>query len=123
MEEVLAVGDLIRVSSNDEGEGTYQVPAAQAALVSLNPDDGAIISIVGGMGFELSKFNRATQAQRQPGSNFKPFLYAAALESGFTAASLINDAPVVLEDSSLEGMWRPENDEGSFTGPRDCAGL
>ena len=118
VEEVLAVGDLIRVSSNDEGEWVLtQVPAAQAALVSLNPDDGAIISIVGGMGFELSKFNRATQAQRQPGSNFKPFLYAAALESGFTAASLINDAPVVLEDSSLEGMWRPENDEGKFYGP------
>ncbi len=118
VEEVLAVGDLIRVSRNDEGEWVLtQVPAAQAALVSLNPDDGAIISIVGGMGFELSKFNRATQAQRQPGSNFKPFLYAAALESGFTAASLINDAPVVLEDSSLEGMWRPENDEGKFYGP------
>ena len=118
VEEVLAVGDLIRVSSNDEGEWVLtQVPAAQAALVSLNPDDGAIISIVGGMGFELSKFNRATQAQRQPGSNFKPFLYSAALESGFTAASLINDAPVVLEDNSLEGMWRPENDEGKFYGP------
>jgi penicillin-binding protein 1A len=118
VEEVLAVGDLIRVSINDAGEWVLtQVPDAQAALVSLNPDDGAIISIVGGMGFELSKFNRATQAQRQPGSNFKPFLYAAALESGFTAASLINDAPVVLEDSSLEGMWRPENDEGKFYGP------
>jgi len=118
VEEVLAVGDLIRVSMNDEGEWALtQVPGAQAALVSLNPDDGAIISIVGGMGFELSKFNRATQAQRQPGSNFKPFLYAVALESGFTAASLINDAPVVLEDSSLEGMWRPENDEGKFYGP------
>jgi penicillin-binding protein 1A len=70
------------------------------------------------MGFELSKFNRATQARRQPGSNFKPFLYSAALESGFTAASIINDAPVVVEDISLdEGMWRPENDEGKFYGP------
>lgn len=118
VEEVLAVGDLIRVTTTEEGEWVLtQVPGAQAALVSLNPDDGAMISIVGGMGFELSKFNRATQAQRQPGSNFKPFLYAVALESGFTAASLINDAPVVLEDSSLEGMWRPENDEGKFYGP------
>ncbi|MGB1140486.1 MAG: penicillin-binding transpeptidase domain-containing protein, partial [Halioglobus sp.] len=79
--------------------------------------DGAIVSIVGGMGFELSKFNRATQAQRQPGSNFKPFLYAAAMEHGFTAASIINDAPVVLEDSSLEDIWRPENDSGKFYGP------
>jgi penicillin-binding protein 1A len=93
------------------------VPAAQAALVSLNTDDGAIISIVGGMGFELSKFNRATQAQRQPGSNFKPFLYSAALEAGFTAASIINDAPIVMEDSSLEDIWRPENDSGKFFGP------
>tara|TARA_R110001592_G_scaffold363393_1_gene687250 strand:- start:92561 stop:95005 length:2445 start_codon:yes stop_codon:yes gene_type:complete len=117
--EVLAVGDLIRVTLNeDELWQLSQVPAAQAALVSLRPDDGAIISIVGGMGFELSKFNRATQAKRQPGSNFKPFLYSAALESGFTAASIINDAPVVVEDVSLdEGMWRPENDEGKFYGP------
>jgi penicillin-binding protein 1A len=117
--EVLAVGDLIRVTLNEEDQWSLsQVPAAQAALVSLRPDDGAIISIVGGMGFELSKFNRATQAKRQPGSNFKPFLYSAALESGFTAASIINDAPVVVEDISLdEGMWRPENDEGKFYGP------
>ena len=69
------------------------------------------------MGFELSKFNRATQAMRQPGSSFKPFLYAAALEAGFTAASIINDAPVVMEDSSLEDIWRPENDGGVFHGP------
>ena len=117
--EVLATGDLIRVTLNKEDQWSLsQVPAAQAALVSLRPDDGAIISIVGGMGFELSKFNRATQAKRQPGSNFKPFLYSAALESGFTAASIINDAPVVVEDVSLdEGMWRPENDEGKFYGP------
>ena len=125
--DVLAVGDLIRVArkvekgeEGEEKEGWFlsQVPAAQAALVSLRPDDGAVISIVGGIGFELSKFNRATQALRQPGSNFKPFLYSAALESGFTAASIINDAPVVVEDSSLdEGMWRPENDEGKFYGP------
>jgi penicillin-binding protein 1A len=116
--EVVAVGDLIRVSQEADGAWYLaQVPAAQAALVSLDPDNGAIVSIVGGMGFELSKFNRATQAQRQPGSNFKPFLYAAALDAGFTAASIINDAPVVLEDSSLEGIWRPENDGGEFHGP------
>lgn len=117
-EQLLAAGDLIRVKRDDEGQWHLaQVPAAQAALVSLNPDNGAILSIVGGMGFEDSKFNRATQAQRQPGSNFKPFLYSAALDGGFTAASLINDAPVVVEDSSLEGMWRPENDGGKFYGP------
>ncbi len=116
--DVVAVGDLIRVTRNDEDEWELaQVPAAQAALVSLDPSNGAIRSIVGGMGFELSKFNRAIQAQRQPGSNFKPFLYAAALDAGFTAASIINDAPVVMEDTSLEETWRPENDGGTFNGP------
>ncbi|MEQ8262319.1 penicillin-binding protein 1A [Pseudohaliea sp.] len=115
--DVLAVGDVIRVDRRDDAWRLSQVPAAQAALVSLDPDDGAIISLVGGIGFELSKFNRATQAERQPGSNFKPFLYAAALDAGFTAASIINDAPIVLEDASLEGIWRPENDGGKFYGP------
>jgi penicillin-binding protein 1A len=118
LDKVLAVGDLIRVSQGEEGQWQLsQVPAVQAALVSLNPDNGAIRAAVGGMGFELSKFNRATQAQRQPGSNFKPFVYSAALEAGFTAASIINDAPVVMEDSSLEDIWRPENDGGKFYGP------
>ncbi|MEP1469986.1 MAG: penicillin-binding protein 1A [Halieaceae bacterium] len=116
--DVVAVGDMVRVIVEDDGDWHLsQVPAAQAALVSLNPDDGAINAIVGGMGFELSKFNRATQAQRQPGSNFKPFVYSAALNHGFTAASLINDAPVVMEDTSLEDIWRPENDGGKFHGP------
>ena len=116
--DVVSVGDMVRVVEKDPGQWSLtQVPAVQAALVSLNPDDGAISAIVGGMGFELSKFNRATQAQRQPGSNFKPFLYSAAFNHGFTAASLINDAPVVLEDSSLEDIWRPENDGGKFHGP------
>lgn len=116
--EVLAIGDMIRVYRNPEGQlQLSQVPDAQAALISLNPDNGAIVSLVGGIGFELSKFNRATQAQRQPGSNLKPFLYSAALDAGFTAASLINDAPIVMEDSSLEGAWRPENDGGKFLGP------
>lgn len=117
-EEVLAAGDMIRITTGEDGEPWLsQVPAAQAALVSLDPNDGAIISVVGGMGFELSKFNRATQAMRQPGSSFKPFLYSAALDAGFTAASLINDAPVVLEDRALEDIWRPENDGGKFYGP------
>ncbi len=116
-DDVLTVGDLIRITQQDDEWHLAQVPAVQAALVSLNPDNGAIISIVGGLGFELSKFNRVTQALRQPGSNFKPFVYSAALESGFTAASIINDAPVVMEDSSLEDIWRPENDGGKFYGP------
>lgn len=116
-DDVLTAGDLIRITQQDDEWHLAQIPAAQAALVSLNPDNGAIISIVGGLGFELSKFNRVTQALRQPGSNFKPFVYSAALEAGFTAASIINDAPVVMEDSSLEDIWRPENDGGKFYGP------
>ncbi|HEY6130415.1 MAG TPA: transglycosylase domain-containing protein, partial [Halioglobus sp.] len=115
--KLLAVGDLIRVTHHDDQWYLAQVPAVQGALVSLNPDNGAIVSVVGGVGFEQSKFNRATQAQRQPGSNFKPFLYSAALNSGFTAATIINDAPIVLEGSSQDDLWRPENDEGKFYGP------
>ncbi len=115
--QVLAIGDLIRVTQEKGEWQLAQVPAAQAALVSLNPENGAIISLVGGLVFERSKFNRATQAQRQPGSNFKPFLYSAALASGFTAASIINDAPVVMEGGSPNDIWRPKNDEGKFYGP------
>ena len=116
--DVLSRGDLIRLQRNEEQRWALaQVPAAQGAVVSLDPNNGGILSLVGGMGFELSKFNRATQARRQPGSNFKPFLYAAALDAGYTAASIINDAPVVREDASLEGLWRPVNDGGRFYGP------
>jgi penicillin-binding protein 1A len=123
--DLFRVGDLIRVReepvTGEPGAITPwhldQVPAAQAALVSLDPDDGAIVSLVGGSDFALSKFNRATQAQRQPGSNMKPFLYSAAIDAGFSAATIINDAPIVMEDSSLEGIWRPENDSGHFLGP------
>ncbi|EED36059.1 penicillin-binding protein 1A [Luminiphilus syltensis NOR5-1B] len=116
--DVLAVGDLVRVTSAGDGSWKLaQVPRAQAALVALDPSDGAIRSLVGGMGFELSKFNRVTQAKRQPGSNFKPFLYAAALESGVTAATLINDAPIVLDNLASDEIWRPENDSGKFYGP------
>ena len=116
--EVFVTGDLIRVEQTKESKYTLsQVPKAQAALIALNPDDGAILSMVGGQGFEQSKFNRATQATRQPGSNFKPFIYSAALSHGFTAASVINDAPVVFNDRTLESTWRPENDGGRFYGP------
>jgi penicillin-binding protein 1A len=116
--DFLAIGDMIRVErGSDQLLHLTQVPAVEGALVALNPEDGAILSMVGGLGFEQSKFNRVTQALRQPGSNFKPFLYAAALENGFTAASIINDAPVVFEDAALEDTWRPENDGGKFYGP------
>ncbi|MEA3299568.1 MAG: penicillin-binding protein 1A [Pseudomonadota bacterium] len=115
---LLKPGDLIRVRRDDKGHWRLaQIPKAQAALVAIDPDDGAIRALVGGFDFEQSHFNRATQAQRQPGSNFKPFIYAKALESGMTAATLINDAPVVFRDPQLEKVWRPENDSGKFYGP------
>ncbi len=115
--DVLERGDLIRVRLDKEGLGLYQVPEVQGAFVALDPRDGSILALSGGFDFFASKFNRATQAERQPGSGFKPFLYTAALESGYTPATLINDAPIVLEDASLEGDWRPQNYSRKFYGP------
>ncbi len=94
-----------------------QVPQVEGALISLDPNDGAILALIGGYDYYRNKFNRVTQAKRQPGSGFKAFIYSAALEAGFTPASLINDAPVVFDDPSLEGAWRPENYSGKFFGP------
>lgn len=116
-EEIFAKGDLIRLQQKEGSWQLSQLPKAQAALVALNPDNGAIQSLVGGFDFRQSHFNRVTQAERQPGSNFKPFIYTTALENGFTPASIINDAPVVFEDDLLESSWRPENDSGKFYGP------
>lgn len=93
-----------------------QIPVAQAALVSLQPEDGAIRSLVGGFSFGLNKFNRATQAQRLPGSSFKPFVYAASFERGFGPGSIVLDAPVVFRDRA-GNVWRPQNDAGNFAGP------
>ncbi|RLA37100.1 MAG: peptidase [Gammaproteobacteria bacterium] len=116
--EVVAVGDLVRAMLDSEGRWRLsQVPEIEGAFVALRPDDGAITALVGGFDFRRSKFNRALQAQRQPGSGFKPVIYSAALEKGFTTASLINDAPVVFDDPSLEATWRPENYSGKFFGP------
>lgn len=144
MRDVLQIGDLVWVRPNageiaeaesnaaDSDDGTAamvdsqpglktwlltQLPEVEGALVNLDPQNGAIISLVGGFDYFKSKFNRAVQAKRQPGSGFKPFVYSAALEDGFTAASIINDAPVVFDDPALEGKWRPENYSGKFFGP------
>lgn len=116
--DVLKVGDIARIELDREGNWQLlQRPDVSGALVSLNPHNGALLALVGGFDYFESKFNRVIQAKRQPGSNFKPFIYSAALENGYTTASLINDAPVVFEDSELESEWRPENYSGKFYGP------
>ena len=115
--EVLAPGDVVYLMPTTAG--TYalaQVPEAQAAVVSVDPVDGAITSLAGGFDFSASKFNRVTQAARQPGSSFKPFIYSAALEQGNTPATVILDAPVVINSSELEAVWRPHNYTGRFYG-------
>jgi penicillin-binding protein 1A len=115
--DVLSAGDIIRVSEVEQGWKLGQIPAASSALVSLNPEDGAITALVGGFDYYSSKFNRVIQANRQPGSSFKPFIYSAALEAGFTPATTINDAPVVFENKQQGESWRPHNYSGKFYGP------
>ncbi|MGY3039946.1 penicillin-binding protein 1A [Rhodanobacter sp. TND4EL1] len=119
VDAVLKRGDIIRLSRDDKGEWQLaQIPAAQAALTSVNPEDGSIQALVGGFSFVRSKFNRAVMAARQPGSSFKPYLYSASFERGFTPASIINDAPLALPDPSRpNGIWTPSNDDGKFAGP------
>ena len=116
--DVVASGDVIYVMPTAAGFWALaQVPEAQGAVVSVDPADGAISSLVGGFDFATTKFNRATQAFRQPGSSFKPFIYSAALEHGNTAATVVLDAPVVISSSELEAVWRPINYSGRFYGP------
>ena len=116
--EVLSVGDVIYVmpTANDSW-ALAQVPEAQAAVVAIDPYDGAVSALTGGFDYTTSKFNRARQAYRQPGSAFKPFIYSAALEHGNTTATVILDAPVVISSSELEAIWRPINYSGRFYGP------
>ncbi len=116
--EILKVGDVVMVKRGETGEFELsQIPSVQGALVSMHPDDGSIYALVGGFDYYLSKFNRATQAKRQPGSGFKPIVYSGALEHGLHASSIINDAPIVFEDDQLERTWRPENYSEKFFGP------
>ena len=115
--DVLAPGDIIYVMPiTIGGWALAQVPKAQSALVAVDPLDGAITTLVGGLDFSLSKFNRASQALRQPGSAFKPFIYAAALAAGNTLSTIVLDAPVVINSSALERLWRPVNYSGKFYG-------
>ncbi len=116
--DVVQIGDLIRVQRQDDDSLRFvQLPSAQSALVSLDPHNGAIRALVGGFSFEQSNYNRAVQAKRQPGSSFKPFVYSAALDNGYTAASLVNDAPIVFVDDYMDQVWRPKNDNNTFLGP------
>ena len=112
-------GDLVWLSkdSNQNKSITLSIhPKVQSALVSLNPSSGEILALVGGYNFRNSQFNRAIQAKPQLGSNFKPFLYAAAFENGFSPASIIVDSPLVFDDQNLEEIWRPRNASGKFYG-------
>ena len=116
--DIVQPGDIIRVKRLDDDRLVFaQLPAAQSALVTLDPANGAIRALVGGFSFEQSNYNRATQAKRQPGSSFKPFVYSAALDNGYTAASLVNDAPIVFQEAGMAEAWRPKNDNNTFLGP------
>lgn len=116
--DVLARGDVVRVTPAEDGSWRLsQLPKAQAAVVALDHDDGSVRALTGGFSFSINKFNRVVQSQRQPGSSFKPFVYAAAFERGFTPASIVLDAPVVFNDTGAGKSWRPQNDNQTFAGP------
>lgn len=116
--QILKSGDLIYLRKNLENKWRLaQIPDVQGALVAIKPIDGSVLALVGGYDHNMSKYNRVIQGGRQAGSTFKPFIYTKALEEGFTAASIINDAPVVFDDAALEETWRPENSGGNFYGP------
>jgi penicillin-binding protein 1A len=114
--EIVKLGDVVRIMEDKRGWRLAQIPLAEAGLVALNPIDGGILALVGGFDYQRSNFNRITNANRQPGSSFKPFIYSAALEKGYTLATVINDAPVVVENTD-RSLWRPQNDEHRFYGP------
>lgn len=115
--EIVKLGDVVRITQTAQGWRLAQIPAAEAGLVALDPNSGGILALVGGFDYASSNFNRITNANRQPGSSFKPFIYSAALEKGYTLASIINDAPVVIENPFDNSLWRPQNDTHRFYGP------
>ncbi|OJJ12211.1 penicillin-binding protein [Alphaproteobacteria bacterium AO1-B] len=118
--DVLAPGDVVYVQESAVAPGTYelrQIPKVSGALVAMDPYTGRVLALVGGFSFAQSEFNRATQAWRQPGSSFKPFLYAAALDNGYTPSSVVMDAPLEISQGPGLGTWRPQNYGGKFYGP------
>jgi len=116
--DVLSVGDVVHLQRTEDGNARFvQEPKVEGAFVALEPVTGKVLALVGGFDYFRSKFNRVTQARRQPGSTLKPFIYSAALAQGDTAATIYNDAPVVFHDDALEGEWRPRNYSNRFYGP------
>lgn len=115
--QIVKLGDVVRINATPQGFQLAQRPKAEAGLVSLDPHNGAILAMVGGFDYQSSNFNRVTHAQRQPGSSFKPFVYSAALDKGFTLATVINDAPIVVTNPTDNSLWRPQNDTRRFYGP------
>jgi penicillin-binding protein 1A len=118
--DVLIVGDVVYVEESKVAAGTYelrQIPKVSGAIVAMDPYTGRVLALVGGFSFAQSEFNRATQAYRQPGSSFKPFLYAAALDNGYTPSSVVMDAPIEISQGPGLGTWRPQNYGGKFYGP------
>lgn len=116
-DQIVKLGDIVRIFHNaDTGWQLAQIPKAEAGVVSINPNNGAIVAMVGGFDYQTSEFNRITKARRQPGSSFKPFVYSAALNKGYTLATVINDAPIVIEQMD-NSLWRPQNDTRKFYGP------
>ncbi len=114
---VMQVGEQIWVRKVKDNWWLGQVPDANAAFVALNPNDGAIIALVGGFDFNMSEFNRVTQSLRQVGSNIKPFLYTAAMDKGLTLSSLLNDVPISRWDAGAGSDWRPKNSPPRYDGP------
>ena len=119
IDQSIVAGDVIYVSASEDG-GTYnleQIPRIEGAMVAMNPHTGRVVAMVGGFSFSSSEFNRATQAKRQPGSSFKPIVYAAALDNGYTPASVILDGPFSLDQGGDLGLWEPKNYAGGYAGP------
>ncbi len=119
--DVVRTGDIVYLEPPENAEGGYwrlaQMPRVAGAFVALRPNDGAVLALVGGFDFTESNYNRVIQAERQPGSSIKPFIFTAALEKGFTPATTVSGAPIVVEDASLEEEWRPEDYSRQFYGP------
>jgi penicillin-binding protein 1A len=121
--EIVTAGDVIyvRAEPTEAGDVSYslrQVPEVSGGMVAMDPYTGRVLAMVGGFSFAESQFNRATQAQRQPGSSFKPFVYAAALDNGYTPSSVVMDAPIEIDQGPGLGVWRPSNYSNEFYGPQ-----